>query len=134
WPETVQALRGSLAKRPAPKQGEHTGLVFLTRLGDSWVTGTTDGPLSRETGKLLKKLGINGRKRLGFYTLRHTFRAVADEARDPVAADHIMGHEVPHMSGVYRETISDARLKAVADHVRAWLFPTSRPGQGGEEE
>jgi hypothetical protein len=26
------------------------------------------------------------------------------------------------MSSVYRETISDARLKAVAGHVRAWLF------------
>jgi hypothetical protein len=33
-----------------------------------------------------------------------------------------MGHEVPHMSAVYRETISDERLRAVADHVRAWLF------------
>jgi hypothetical protein len=33
-----------------------------------------------------------------------------------------MGHEVPHMSSVYRETISDARLKAVSDHVRRWLF------------
>jgi hypothetical protein len=24
---------------------------------------------------------------------------------------------------VYRETISDDRLRAVADYVRAWLFP-----------
>jgi hypothetical protein len=24
---------------------------------------------------------------------------------------------------VYRERISDARLKAVTDHVHAWLFP-----------
>jgi integrase len=38
WPETVQALRGSLEKRPALKKEEHAGLVFLTRLGDSWVT------------------------------------------------------------------------------------------------
>jgi len=29
---------------------------------------------------------------------------------------------VPHMSSVYRETISDARLRAVADHVRGWLW------------
>jgi hypothetical protein len=34
------------------------------------------------------------------------------------AVDFIMGHEVPHMSAVYRETISDDRLRAVADHVR----------------
>jgi hypothetical protein len=39
-----------------------------------------------------------------------------------------MGHEVPHMSSVYWETISDARLKAVAEHVRAWLFaPAAAP-------
>ena len=36
--------------------------------------------------------------------------------------DGAMGHEVPHMSSVYRETISDARLRAVTEHVRAWLF------------
>lgn len=36
-----------------------------------------------------------------------------------------MGHEVAHMSSAYRETISDARLRAVADHVRAWLFPAA---------
>jgi hypothetical protein len=66
--------------------------------------------------------GINGRKGLGFYTLRHTFRTVADEVKDQPAVDFIRGHEVPHMSSVYRETISDQRLKAVTDHVRAWLY------------
>jgi hypothetical protein len=30
------------------------------------------------------------------------------------------------MSSVYRETISDARLRAVADHVHAWLFPSPK--------
>jgi integrase len=122
WPETVEALKAALASRPAPKREEHAGLVFLTRCGDSWHTDTPDGPLSREVGKLLRRLGINGRHRLGFYALRHTFRTIADEAKDQPAADYIMGHEVPHMSAVYRETISDSRLKAVTDHVRSWLF------------
>jgi integrase len=125
WPETIATLRDAGANRPTPKRGEHAGLVFVTRYGDSWHTGTPDGPLSRETGKLLRKLGINGRKRLGFYTLRHTFRTVADESKDQPAVDYIMGHEVPHMSAVYRETISDGRLRAVADHVRKWLFPSA---------
>jgi integrase len=71
---------------------------------------------------MLKALGINGRKGLGFYTLRHTFRTVADGAKDQPAVDFIMGHEVPHMSSIYRETISEERLKAVTDHVRNWLF------------
>jgi integrase len=125
WPETIAAIRAALDKRPVSKREEHAGLVFLTRCGDSWHTGTPDGPLSRETGKLLRKLGIRGRKRLGFYTLRHTYRTVADESKDQPAVDFSMGHEVPHMSAVYRETISEERLRAVADHVRRWLFPSA---------
>jgi integrase len=137
WPETAEALKASLACRPEPKKAEHGGLVFLTRCGDSWQTGRTDGPLSREVGKLLRKLHINGRHRLGYYSLRHTFRTIGDEARDQPAADYIMGHEVPHMSSVYRETISDARLRAVSDHVRAWLFteePQKDIAQSTEED
>jgi integrase len=122
WPETVEALREVLAKRKEPKEKAHAGLVFITSRGASWSKDTRDNPITKETAKLLDKLGINGRKGLGFYTLRHTFRTVADEARDQPAADHIMGHEVAHMSSVYRERISDERLKAVADHVHAWLF------------
>lgn len=121
WPETVEAIKQALAASPSPKKEEHAGLVFLTRCGDSWHTGTTDGPISRELGKLLRRVGITGRKGIGFYTLRHTFRTIADEAKDQPAADFIMGHEVPHMSSVYRETIGDERLKAVTDHVRAWM-------------
>jgi hypothetical protein len=49
---------------------------------------------------------------------------VADEVKDQPAVDFIMGHEVPHVSAVYREGISDARLHAVANHVRRWLFPS----------
>src|SRR5207247_1770673 len=122
WPETVQALREASAGRPEPKKEEYAGLVFITQRGLAWAKDTNDCPVAKETAKVLRKLGINGRKGLGFYTLRHTFRTVADEAKDQPAADFIMGHEVPHMSSVYRETISDARLKAVADHVRNWLF------------
>jgi integrase len=122
WPETVQALKDALATCPRPKQAEHAELVFVTRCGDSWHKDTPDGPISREMGKLLRRLGINGRKGLGFYTMRHTFRTVADESKDQPAVDFIMGHEVPHMSSIYRETISDERLRAVAEHVRRWLF------------
>ena len=122
WPETVAAIREALDARPTPKNEQHAGLVFITKYGLSWAKDTPDGPVSKETKKLLIALGINGRKGLGFYTLRHTFRTVADAAKDQPAADYIMGHEVAHMSSVYRETISDERLKAVSDHVRKWLF------------
>jgi len=122
WPETVAALHEVLTKRPEPKKPEHAGLVFVTKYGGSWGKDSSDNPVAKETAKFLRALHVNGRKGLGLYTLRHTFRTVADESKDQPAVDFIMGHEVPHMSAVYRETISDERIKAVTDHVRAWLF------------
>jgi integrase len=122
WPQTVAAIRESLDRRPKPKRAEDAGLVFITKRGYSWAKDIADNPVSKETRKLLDRLGINGHR--NFYTLRHTFRTVADASKDQPAVDHIMGHETPHMSAVYREGIEDERLRAVADHVRRWLFGT----------
>jgi integrase len=124
WPETIAALKEALAHRPEPKKPEHAGLVFVTKYGGAWAKDDDPAVITKEVRKLLDALGINGNR--NFYTLRHTFRTVADEAKDQPAADYIMGHEVPHMSSIYRETISDARLRAVTDHVRAWLFAERR--------
>jgi integrase len=123
WAETVAAIREALDGRTEPKDPADAGLVFVTKYGQSWAKDVADTPLTKETRKLLDRLGIGGRR--NFYTLRHTFRSVAGEAKDQPAADYIMGHEVPHMSSVYRETISDARLRAVAEHVRKWLLPSA---------
>jgi integrase len=120
WPETVETIREALARRPEPKGAAAAGRVFVTRLGDSWFKEAAENPLTKETRKLLTALGINGHR--NFYCLRHTFRTVADEARDQPACDFLMGHESPHMSTHYRERISDERLRAVADHVHRWLF------------
>jgi len=120
WPETVEALREAIGKRPEPKDPADARLVFLTQRGYSWSKDIADSPITKEMRKLLDKLGIDGHR--NFYTLRHTFRTVADESRDQPAIDHVMGHESPHMSSVYRERISDERLRAVADYVRGWLF------------
>jgi len=122
WPETVAAIRAVLAVRKQPKDETVSGLVFINKVGGSWAKTTGDDPVGRATAVLLRKLGINGRHRLGFAVLRHTFRTVADAVKDQVAVDHIMGHCDGHISSHYRETISDARLRAVADHVRGWLF------------
>lgn len=122
WPETVKALREAIDQRPEPKKEEHAGLVFATKYGLPWAKDSSDNTLAKEVGKLLRALHINGRQGLGFYTLRHTFRTVADEVRDQPAIDYIMGHESPHMASVYREKISDERLRAVANYVRTWLF------------
>jgi integrase len=126
WSETMSAIKEVLATRPDPKDNVASALLFITRWGHSWAKDIADSPVTKEMAKLLRKLNINGRDGLGFYTLRHTFRTIADECRDQPAIDHIMGHESPHMSSVYRETISDDRLKAVVDHVHRWLFPIEK--------
>jgi integrase len=121
WPETVAAIRAALADRPEPKDPDHAGLVFITKYGQPWAKDDDPGVITKEVRKLLNKLGTH-RPGLSFYSLRHTFRTIADEAKDQPAADFIMGHESTHMSSHYRERISDDRLKAVTDHVRAWLL------------
>jgi integrase len=134
WAETVAALREALAKRPEPKDPADAGLVFVTKYGESWTKDVADSPITKETRKLLDGLRIGGHR--NYYTLRHTFRTVADGAKDQPAADLIMGHEVPHMSSVYRDTTPDERLEAVARHVREWLFaePEGPKDQSDEEE
>jgi integrase len=122
WPETVQALLYALADRPKATSPEAERMFFVTKYGGPWAKDSTDQVVAKEFGKILRKLKINGRVGLGFYTFRHTFRTVADESKDQPAVDFIMGHEIPHMSSVYRETISDDRLRAVVNVVRHWLF------------
>jgi integrase len=129
WPETVKALREILSARPTPKDPADAELVFLTARGGVWDKDTGGSYLSWKFGRMLRTLGMPAGKGLGFYTLRHVFRTIADESKDQPAVDFIMGHEVAHMSSVYRETISDDRLKAVSDHVRAWLFTPSTPAK-----
>jgi integrase len=121
WPETVKALREWLKLRPAPKKPAHAELVFLTVKGDSWAKETTDNPVSKETAKLLDKLGIDGHR--NFYCLRHTLQTVGDEARDFVAVRAIMGHASGDIADEYRERMTPERLLAVTGHVRAWLWP-----------
>jgi integrase len=123
WPETIQAIREAMAKRPTPKNEEDAVLAFITKYGTSWSKEENAGPVTQEMRKLLNRLGINGHR--NFYTLRHTFRTVADESKDKPVVDYIMGYGVSHMSSVYREAISDERLRAVVQCVRRWLFSST---------
>lgn len=124
WPETVEALRSAIAARPKPRQEGADRLVFVTARGRAWISGHLANPITIGVTALMKKLGIHRGGR-GPYTLRHVFRTVADEALDRVAIDLIMGHADPSMGGHYRERIDDSRLRAVAEHVRKWLFPAA---------
>ena len=134
WPETVEAVRRVLAQRAKPAGSEAEKLLFLTAYGRPWVRENLHrtehngiekvvpvDAIGEEFGKLLNSLGLK-RKGLGFYALRHTFRTWADETRDQHAIHKIMGHAIPGMSGIYVESISLDRLRAVVDHVHATLF------------
>jgi integrase len=125
WPETVEAMRAALARRPDPKDEADAGRFFLTKYGGPWAKETPDSPITKEMRKLLDSLGVGGHR--NFYALRHTFETVGGEAKDQVAVDHIMGHERQDMASLYREHVSDRRLKDVVDHVHAWLFPADPP-------
>jgi integrase len=129
WPETIAALHEAIAVRPEPRQEEATGLVFVTTRGRPWLSRGIANPVSVAARDLMKTVGIHD-DGIGFYTLRHVFRTVADAARDPVAIDLIMGHTDPSMAGHYRERVEDGRLRAVAEHVRGWLFGKP-PDDGG---
>jgi integrase len=127
WPDTVAALQAALSARPVAKDAA-AGLVFVTKHHGSWGADGNTSAITHEFRDLLNGLALH-RVGLGFYSLRHTFRTVADSARDQVAANFIMGHADATMAGVYRERMDDSRLKAVADFVHAWLFRESpEPG------
>lgn len=129
WPETAKALQEAIALRPEPKDTADDNCVFLTRRRNRWVRMTANqDPEKRiaidavavEFRKLLKRLGINGRR--NFYAIRHSFQTVAEECRDMPAVKSIMGHVDDSMSGRYRERISDSRLGDVVAVVHRWLF------------
>lgn len=121
WPETILALEEWKNERPAPKGDTDFNLVFITVRGNAWDKGTGDRAVTHECRKLLDALKINGNR--NFYAIRHTWETIAGESRDQVAVDAIMGHapRSDDMASVYRERISDERLRAVVEVVRAWL-------------
>jgi len=143
WPETVASIREWVPMRPKAKDKADAGLLFLTPRGARWVTVSRNGAprdaVAQHFTKLLRNLGLH-RPRLGFYGLRHSFETVAGELADQVAVDAIMGHIPQGMGAHYRERISDDRLRAVVDCVRAWVFaeapgdPASRDNDGEHVE
>ena len=58
WPETVKALHEVLDRRKPPKDGHN--YVFVTKYGFPWTPKSKagDNPISKETAKLLKVLGL----------------------------------------------------------------------------
>ncbi len=125
WPETVEALKAAIAERPEPQHEAAEGLVFVTTRGRPYLSRGQANPVSVMARDAMKAIGIH-RAGIGFATLRHVFRTIADGSRDQPAINHIMGHADSSMGDVYRERINDDRLVAVAEYVRSWLFPKQK--------
>jgi integrase len=134
WPETAEAIAAVTSVRPDPRNPADDRLVFLTRLGRPWVRFHGDEKGKRSVidavAQQFAKLGRACELKLpgGFYVLRHVHRTVSDEARDRPAADLVMGHTDPSVTGYDREVIADDRLAAVVGHVRGWLLAGRKTG------
>ncbi|MDO4629838.1 MAG: tyrosine-type recombinase/integrase [Planctomycetia bacterium] len=121
WSEVVDAIRDYL-ETERPESEEFSDRVFLTSEGTRWNYDTEKSrvdSLGLAFRRLTKMMGI---AETSFYSIRRTFRTVADEVGDFPACDLIMGHADHTMGGVYRQYIKDDRLKKVSEHVRAWYF------------
>jgi integrase len=143
WPETAFALREAIRVRPKPAEAADAELCFLTMRGSRFVRvqaskrkadgHVTINAIARRFENLMNSAGVNARRGIGFYTLRHVFQTIGGEAKDPEAVSAIMGHVDSSMAGMYREGISDERLIAVTETVRRWLWPDAS-GPAAEAE
>lgn len=132
WPETIEALQTAIDKRTSPTDRKLRERVLITKYGQAWAKpNSRDSPVSKEFAKLLNKCKIP--KGRGYYALRHTFRTVADEAGDQVAARYVMGHVDTSIDDKYRESIADSRLEKVAEYVRQWYL-AGKPKSADEAE
>jgi integrase len=164
WPETVAALRHVEALKLKPREGTEKDvieqpktddglpigkpiraedLVFLTRVGNPWVTRTVKlddnghprkeshkDSVALEFNKVLLKLGIK-RYGVGFGTGRHTFESHALRCGDKDLVNAIMGHSTGEMSQWYDHAM-EADVRALTDGLRARLLPhTQDAGKDG---
>ncbi|MBL9164446.1 MAG: tyrosine-type recombinase/integrase [Planctomycetaceae bacterium] len=128
WPETIAALDAAIAQRPKPADPQaDADTVLLTSKGERFIrvhTATRTDLVTTNFGRLLTRLDIvKGRKGIGFYSLRHTFATIGLETGDRDAVKSLMGHAYGDILATYDETgPSDARLRAVVDHVRSAIL------------
>ena len=121
WAETIGAIKTAIAQRPEPKDVASKALVFIGKRGESYLA-VNGYRVAQEFNRTSETANVKPRR--GFYSIRHTFQTIGEEANDLVAVQAIMGHAPSgsDMSARYRERIDDARLLAVTEYVWKWLF------------
>lgn len=133
WRETLAAIEAALKSRGKPAARADAKLLFIGRRGQNYIGKHRGYRVGQEFDKACKRAKIKGRT---FYDLRRTFQTIAEESRDLVAVQSIMGHApaVSDMGSVYRQGISDGRLQAVVNVVRDWLYAEPTADDGSERD
>lgn len=117
WPETVDALRLIRYPETTQRKPPEDGTVFLTRQGHRLINGRKDAT-ANNFFKLCENVEVECH---GFYSLRRTFRTIADATGDSRAIARIMGHEIGDVADIYVQDITFDRLERVTNHVREAL-------------
>lgn len=125
WPETIKAIADVKKSRPQPKDHADLDLLFIGPRGESYVGKLKGYRVTQAFDLIAIKAGVEGRT---FYDFRRTFQTIGEGTNDLAAVRAIMGHAAPtnDMSSIYRQEISDERLKAVTNQVHAWLWPAKK--------
>ena len=109
----------AIASRPKSLDPEYTSYVFVNAAGRPYCNNSNRvGVMFRA---LLERTGLYLPGR-GHYHLRRQYRTLVDALGDGPAADLTMGHVTEGMGATYVQTIDNARLQRLADHVHTWLF------------
>ncbi len=108
WPETVKAIKA------IPRTAD---LVFVTRFGKPYIADVGKKHKDQIALRFATLCESAKVRPIGFYSLRRTFRTIADEKGDQRAVARIMGHLVEDVSSLYVEHISDQRLQIVVSFV-----------------
>jgi integrase len=130
WPETVAAIRASLAFTPARADGR----VFSSPGGQEWASDdSSKNLLTEQFATLLDACNLRQPGR-AFYALRHTFKTVGNKGRDKDAVKEMMGHAPRRddMDAAYDEDpIDDTRLLATSNFIRGWYLSIAVDQKGG---
>lgn len=121
WRETIQAIEDARESRPQPHRQKYESCLLLTKSGLPWWR-IEDGTNRDLASAALRAVRIATGTSRTLYDCRRTFRTVASEVCDLEAINHCMGHEGKGEGSTYLQGVSDDRIRAVCQHVRAWLY------------
>jgi len=110
--------------KEVPESGD---LVFYTSKGNAWVrtiaatdeqgnvTYANDNAISKAFSKLMRNVGMEMPRGVGFYTLGRTARTLAARSGDPFAVQRLLGHADLKMATTCVQDVSEQTDRVVTD-------------------